>query len=276
MNPRHRTLPDLTLGFLTQGANTGAMEALLGAAAAGFGAVSPRVSGRHPGEPWPELNGDPQAFRKVGQAAARHGVKVTSATGYFLSPRTTVDDLLATVHRAREVGAQRILQGIFEPDRSRAVDLLRTMATAAADAGLTIAIEFMPMSEVKSLAATREVIADCGMGNVGILIDTLHLARSGGTAADVEALPPALVHLLQLSDATAKLAPTTTILEESMVGRMHLGDGELDLAGIVRAVPAATEIEIETPVIAESQLPMDQRAQRAAHAAQRFYDTHFR
>ena len=114
-----------------------------------------------------------------------------------------------------------------------------------------------------------------------------HLARHGPDAQAQEAAglyrdsrllmlvlerirPPPVV-----TDAAATRAPTMTILEESMVGRMHLGVSELDLAATVRAVPAETEVEIETPVIAEAQLPLARRAQHAARAAQRFFDAHF-
>src|SRR5262249_35749894 len=122
---------------------------------------------------------------------------------------------------------------------------------------------------------TQRVIADSGAPNVGLLIDSLHLARSGAGAAEVRALDRAAILLTQLCDAPAVRAPSTTLFDEAMSGRMYLGDGGLDLAGLVAALPVDAEIELETPVVADAALPPAQRARRAAQKAQAFFAAHF-
>jgi sugar phosphate isomerase/epimerase len=133
----------------------------------------------------------------------------------------------------------------------------------------------MPMSELKTIGQTQAIIAASGAANAGLLIDTLHLARSGATAADVAALDPATIYLTQLSDAPAQLAAGSTLFDEAMSGRMVLGDGGLDLAAVVNALPPDAEFELETPVVAHAGLPPAARARHAAEAAQRFFDRHF-
>lgn len=267
-DPRHRRTGDLTLGFLTLGAHAAPLDVIDAAAEAGFGAVGPRISGRYPGDPWPPVDG-------VRDAAAAKGVRISSATGYYISPQVRAEHLLANVEAARAIGAPMIMQSSFEPDRARFVSLLRDYAMAAADAGLKIAIEFMPMSEVKTIAQALSAIEETGADNLGLLVDTLHLARSGGTSADVAALDPSRIYLTQLCDAPAQLPAGTTIFDEAMAGRMYLGTGGLDLASVVRALPPGAEIELETPVVADAALPPAQRARRAAEAAQRFFARHF-
>lgn len=277
MNPssRHRRLSELTLGFLTLGANAAPLDTLEAAAAVGFGAAGLRVSGRFPGDAWPSVDGDPGAFARIRAQAQASGVRISSISGYYISPRMDASHLRANIEAARAVGAPMIAQGCFEADPARVASLLRDYAAAAADAGLRIALEFMPMSELKTLAQTREAIAASGASNVGILVDTLHLARSGATAADVAALDPASIFLTQLSDAPARLADGQTLFEEAMSGRMYLGDGGLDLAAVVQALPPDAELELETPAVAHEGLPPAQRARHAAEAAERFFNHTF-
>ena len=275
MNARHRKTANLTLGFLTLGAQAAPLDTIDAAAQAGYGAAGPRVSGRYPGDAWPSVDADPSAFARIRAAAAEKGVRISSISGYYLSPQVHPLHLMANVEAARAVGAPMILQGCFEADHARVASLLRDYAAAAADAGVRIALEFMPMSELKTIGQTQAIIAASGAANAGLLIDTLHLARSGATAADVAALDPATIYLTQLSDAPAQLAAGSTLFDEAMSGRMYLGDGGLDLASVVNALPADAELELETPVVAHAGLPPAARARHAAEAAQRFFDHHF-
>jgi sugar phosphate isomerase/epimerase len=267
---RSRATHELTLGFLTLGAQAAPLGVIDAAAAAGFGAAGLRVSGRSPGDAWPSTS-DPSAFERIREHAAAAGVRISSVSGYFISPQTQLAHLLENVEAARRTGAPLILQGCFEPDLARVAVLLRDYAQAAVDAGVRIALEFMPMSSMKTIAQTQALIDESGAAHAGLLIDALHLARSGASAQDVRALDPATIFLVQLCDAPAQRAPEVSLFDEAMSGRMHLGDGGLDLAGLVGALPAGAEIELETPVVAEAGLPGGERARRAARKAQLFF-----
>jgi sugar phosphate isomerase/epimerase len=275
MNTRHRRIGDLTLGFLTLGAQAAPLDVIDAAAQAGFGAAGPRISGRYPGDAWPSVDGRADAFDEIRRVAAQRNVRLSSISGYYISPQVTLDHLLANVNAARSVGAPLILQGCFDGDMARVASLVRDYAAAAREAGVRIALEFMPMSELKTIAQTLELIASSGAGNVGILVDALHLARSGATPRDVAALDPSIVYLTQLCDAPAQLAEGDTLFNEAMAGRRLLGDGGLDLTGLVNALPPEAELELETPAIQHAQLAPPLRARHAAEAAERFFAQHF-
>ena len=275
MNARHRGIGDLTLGFLTLGAQAAPLDLIDAAANAGFGATGPRISGRYPGDAWPSVDGNPAAFDEIRRMAAQRGVRLSSISGYYISPQVKLEHLLANVNAAQAVGAPLILQACFDGDMPRVGALVRDYAAAAREAGVRIALEFMPMSELKTLAQTVELIAASGAGNVGILVDALHLARSGATARDVAALDPSIVYLTQLCDAPAQLAEGDTLFNEAMAGRRLLGDGGLDLAGLVNALPPGVELELETPAAQHADLAPTPRARHAAEAAERFFAQHF-
>ena len=245
------------------------------AAGAGFGAAGLRVSGRNPGDPWPSVDGRPGALQIVAQRARELGVRISSISGYYLSERTGPEHLQANVDAARRVGAPLIAQGCFEPDLDRAASLLHGYARAAADAGLRIALEFMPMSSLKTIADAQRVIADSRARNVGLLVDALHLVRSGAQPAELAHVDPESIHLAQLCDAPAGRVDGVSLFDEAMSGRLYVGDGGLDLAGLVDALPANLELELETPVTADFELRGVERAQRAAAKAQAFFDRHW-
>jgi len=274
-NPRHREVRALTLGFLSLGAQAAPADVLAAAAEAGFGAAGLRISGRNPGDPWAGPAAQDDGFERIRAQAAALSVRISSICGYYLSEKTSLSHLLANVEAARRTGAPLILQGCFEPDLARVGGLLRDYARAAADAGVRIALEFMPMSTLKSIDDAQRVIADSGARNVGLLVDSLHLARSGAGAAEVRALDPECIYLTQLCDAPAVRAQSTTLFDEAMSGRMYLGDGGLDLRGLVAALPPDAEIELETPVVADAAQPAAERARRAAERAGAFFASHF-
>lgn len=275
MSARRRNTAQLTLGFLTIGAQAAPLDVIAAAAAAGFGAAGLRISGRAPGEPWPSVDGHAHAFARIRAAAADANVRISSISGFFMAPGTRSEHLLANVRAARELGTELISQGCFDPDRERVVAMLRDYAAAALESGLRIALEFMPMSELKDIDQALDVIDRAGTDNVGLLIDSLHLARSGAGAAQVAAVAPHRIYLTQLCDGPAQLAPGTTLYDEAMAGRQYVGDGALDLAGLVNALPPATEIELETPFVSDAALLPAERAGRAAGKAAAFFERHF-
>lgn len=273
MNPRNRSTHDLTLGFLTLGAQAAPLDVIAAAATAGFGAAGLRISGRTPGDAWPSVDGDAQAFERIRAAAHDADVRISSVSGYYMTPTTQAEHLLANVRAARELGTRLVCQGCFDPDRERVVAMLRDYAAAAKEADARIALEFMPMSELRTIGDALDAIERSGAGNVGLLVDSLHLARSGASASDVAALDPGRIYLTQLCDAPAALQGS--LYDEAMSGRMYVGDGALDLAGLVRALSPEAEVELETPVTADAALAPADRALKAASKAVSFFGRHF-
>ena len=125
-------------------------------------------------------------------------------------------------------------------------EALAGVCRRAATRGLTIVLEFVPDTAIPDIHAARTLVEMCGEANCAILLDPWHLIRSGGTLADVQALPQRMIGALQLDDRTPP-APGTAYVP--MSGRDLPGEGQLPLHDIVRAVlagnPGVTaEIEV--------------------------------
>ena len=138
----------------------------------------------------------------------------------------------------------------------------------AGRSGLTVVLEFYPESGIDSLATAHAIAQACGEPNCGVLFDSWHHARNGGTVEEILALPPGAIGAMQLSDRTEPPPATPYV---PMSGRKLPGEGELPLHRIVAAVAAnnpkvSAELEIFNQELTD--LPLDAIAARAAAAVQ--------
>ena len=83
--------------------------------------------------------------------------------------------------------------------------------------------------------------------NAGILVDALHLIRSGGRPADVAALKPGTVSYVHLCDALAREIAPADFAEEARTNRLYPGEGGLPLGELLQALPADTPLSLEAP-----------------------------
>jgi len=107
----------------------------------------------------------------------------------------------------------------------------------------------MPWTDCKSFADGARIVAAAGHENGGILIDPIHFDRSGSQAGEIAGVPRARLRYMQLCDAPAE-RPTDVegLLYQARAERLMPGDGRLDLAGILRAMPADIPISLEIPM----------------------------
>jgi sugar phosphate isomerase/epimerase len=101
-----------------------------------------------------------------------------------------------------------------------------------------------------------------------ILVDALHMQRSGGKPADVGAVAPDRLPYVQLCDGPFQpiLPDSAVALSEARTGRLFPGDGELPLAELVGVLPAGASLAVEAPVADLAGTTVGERT-RLAYAA---------
>lgn len=129
----------------------------------------------------------------------------------------------------------------------------------------------MKYSPVQTLEAAVRVVQRAGHPAGCVLVDALHLQRSGGTVAQLAAVPPELLPYGQLCDGPLEpVWPDDDLARvESRTGRMFPGDGGLPLIDLVGALPPGGALSVEAPVAACSTMSPIARAARAYTAAAR-------
>jgi sugar phosphate isomerase/epimerase len=168
------------------------------------------------------------------------------------------------------VGA-RVLQVLGWDDvADRALENLALVADLAADGGLGVVVEFMPYSEIKTLADALHLLTEIDRPNVKLLLDSLHLFRSGGSVADVAAVDPRYFGVIQLSDAPAQAPAYEDLRPEAVGNRLVPGTGELPLHELLAAVPEDLPISLEVPCASLADLPAVDQARFVLDGFRRF------
>lgn len=218
------------------------------AAGAGFQSVGVRICPRRPGDSYfVDLMGDTREATRLRNLAVTRGVTVSNVSAYQVYPDVTIDQMLPAVEVTAALGCRCIVVNNFDPDLARFGDLLGAYAQAAGRHGIGLALEFMPYSAVPTLKSALDVISAVGVDNVGVLVDALHLARSGGTIAEVNQLQAGAIAFAQICDAPASPPSTDreALMLEARNSRLPLGKGQLDLTGFMAGLPQGIEVEYE-------------------------------
>jgi len=241
------------------------------AAEAGCRAVGLRLIPVAPGAAGYPLHDDPALLRETLAAMAATGIAVADLEIVMLRPETRIADLLPFFEMGARLGAKHVLVAGYDPDEARLTATFAAFCAAAAPFGLTGDLEFMPWTNTPDLAAAIRVVRGAAQPNGGILVDALHFDRSLSRVEDIGTVPVEWLHYWQLCDAPAE-RPTTTegLLHTARAERLFPGEGGLDLAPLVRALPPGIPVSLEIPTLdlAKSMGP-EARVRRAALAARR-------
>jgi sugar phosphate isomerase/epimerase len=192
-----------------------------------------------------DLHQDAQADALL-RSCREHDVRIAVAEPFLLLPDTSLDTLMPNLELAAKLQVQAVNAVGFDPDIARLTDIFGSLCERAARFGLATLIEFFPLSTVTSIQMAKRLIRDVGRPDVRINLDVLHLVRSGGTAADLVSLEPALIGHVQLSDGPANIAAAVMMTEASQERGLP-GEGEFPLRDILAALPAGVTIGVEVP-----------------------------
>lgn len=183
---------------------------------------------------------------------------------------------------AEATGARSInLAPAFAPthDRGFLTERLGAVAERAARRGLSLDLEFLPWSPIPNLDAASSIVRDCGLSNLGVMLDAWHFFRSGDSVQNLGAERLASVTGVQLNDSprtptalnlrarwdtgrallgwakngwrtlgprdfvrvTRKSAPSSqsNLVPETLTARLLPGDGEQPLAELCAALRTA-------------------------------------
>lgn len=240
------------------------------AAAAGFDAAGIRVAPAADEQVWPML-GDTPTMRETLARLADTGIDVLDVELVRLGPDLDRAAVLAVLDAGHRLGARFVLTLGYDHDEARLTDQFGWLCGEAEQRGLRPGLEFMKYSPVQTLAAAVRIVRAAGHPAGAVLVDALHLRRSGGSPADLAQVPDAFLPYGQLCDGPLEpVWPTDEQARaESRTGRLLPGDGQFPLTELVAALPAGGALSVEAPVAATAALPPIERARRARAAAGR-------
>ena len=223
------------------------------AARAGYDYVSPRLIYMGlPGEPNYALADNPEMLRQTKRALADTGMKV-----HDIELARVYDDMhptkyLPAMEVAAELGARAVLSSIWTPQIDYATEKFARICDLAKDFGLTVDLEYVPISSINTLATACDLLRSVNRGNAGLMIDMHHFHRGLDKPEYLDEVPREWFHFAHLCDAQAEI-PTernemTRILREE---RLYVGEGGIDIAAILKRMPKMV-YSIELPHLARA------------------------
>src|SRR5262249_2431741 len=223
---------------------------------AGYDGIGLRVH-RSPGLPFYPVVGDTALIREMKARIADAGLKVYDLYSFYLQPDTDVSSFAPAMELGASFGAKYATVMAAADDWSRQRDKVVATVDLAAQFGLTCSLEFAVIRPLATLPQTVRLIEESKRQAV-ICIDPLHLARSGGSPADVKALDTKYFPYAQISDGILDPGePNPALFGKLGLGtRAMPGEGKLPLREVMAALPQGIPLSVELPhVLGKGQSP---------------------
>lgn len=262
-------MPDVSLDHLTV-LDATPLELIQAGAAGGFDAVGLRIVAPMPTDTIVPVIGEAALVRELKAQSKATGVRIGLIEAIWLAPTTDVASLEPALATGAELGARLVLVVGNDPDESRTTANLARLAEAARGYRLEIAFEFMSYICVRSFDQAVRVTGAAAQPNIRLLVDALHLSRSGQHPATLGKLDASVVSYIHLCDGDRDPPPPEKLREEGRYGRAYPGEGSLWLPEFMDAMPADVPIGIEAPSRKYAHLPVVERGRIAGEVTRRF------
>lgn len=247
-----------SLAYLTI-PGTNPMDQIKIAAECGYDSVSLRTIPMHlPGEPEFLLHKDKALFDATKAALKEYNMPLMDIELARVRPDLDWEEYAPAFEAAAELGATDVLGSIWTRDVNWYTDVAGKIADKAKEYGLNYNIEFLPWAGMRNLQAAITLIDKLNRDNVYVMVDTLHAGRAGVTAEELARTDAKYFNFIHLCDGPAgpNGDPVLDNVNDDLMlftareGRLYAGEGCMDIAGMVKAMPASCPLSIELPNLA--------------------------
>lgn len=219
------------------------------AARTGYQAVGLRliaVTADSPGYP---LMFDPPAMRDTKARLNDTGIRVGDIEFVKITPEIDIASFEPFAAAGAELGARHIITAPYDPDLGRLADRFAALADLANQYNLSVLLEFFPWTVVSDVRAATRIVEMVRRSNTGMLVDTLHFARSGSRLEHLDVISPAHLPFVHVCDAIAGESFTIEqLLHTARSERLPPGEGDIDISGILERLPTDIVIGLEVPM----------------------------
>ncbi|MGX1787905.1 sugar phosphate isomerase/epimerase family protein [Bosea sp. NPDC055332] len=218
------------------------------AARCGFRSVGLRV---HPatvgGAAYPTRVGT-WSHRELAHVLRSEGMRLNEIEFIQITPGIEIGAYEPLFEAGTDLGAASVTVSGDDPDTARLTANFAALCELAGRYGLRVDLEFMRWRAVATVGQAEAVVRGAGRSNGAILVDALHLSRSGGQPEDLRAIPASMLRAAQLCDADGVMPKLDEdIVAEAREGRLPPGEGTLPLAELLAALPADATLSVEMP-----------------------------
>jgi sugar phosphate isomerase/epimerase len=175
------------------------------------------------------------------------GIGVVNVDGFPLFPHTNPERFEQPLQNCARLGARFATTLILDKDRKRAADNFSRLCELADAVGLTVLLEFTPITEIGDLQQAMEFLRQMNRSNAALQLDAYHLAHSGGLPSDLSKVDPKWVVSAQISDGplgqSAEQYAYNVLYERGIPGT-----GQIPLVDFIGVLPPEVPIGLEVPM----------------------------
>ena len=248
-------------------------ELALQAHKAGYNAIGLRINPIAPGSVAYPFTAGSKEIREFKSLLNDLGMRVQGVDGFALNSNTDPKQYAPIFEACGELGIKSLCLCGDAPDKPKFAAMFAQLCDMAAPYGFRVDLEFMAWRTIGTLEQAYELVKMADKPNGTIAVDSLHLYRSGGTAADIDKIPVRYLGDIHLCDAVknppidkkliemvragkANLDSTSGtpkgfegLVTEARAGRLLPGDGELPLIDFMKHMPSSCAIGVEVPIV---------------------------
>ena len=194
------------------------------------------------------------------------GLKLLEIGVFPVTAEMNVEALRPVLALSQKLGGHFIVCPIEDGNVARRQATFTRLCDLAAEYRLGALVEFNPYSGCRSLAEAVALVHAVRRPNAALVLDALHLSRSGGHPRDLASVDPALLKLVHFCDAPPFVPDgrgADELRRESRTARLLPGEGGLWLHELLDALPRDIPISIEAPSARHAGLPAAERARIA-------------
>ena len=152
-----------------------------------------------------------------------------------------------------ELGAKYAIASVWSADRDFSRVQFEKMCDLADKYGMKLNLEFVPFSNIPGLTEALAWMDLMDRPNVQVLVDTLHAHRVKVTPEQLREVAAERFGFVHLCDGPAFTPPVDhpDMVGVARGGRLYVGEGGIDLAGMLKNIPDPPYYSIELPNGAE-------------------------
>lgn len=225
------------------------------AAETGYDFVGLRTIPMHlPGEPEFLMDKDEALFQATKKALREYGMRLMDIELARIGPDLDIAEYAPAFEKAAELGATDVLGSVWTRDKNLYMEAVASVADMAKQFGLSYNVEFLPWAGIRSLQEAITLVDGLQKDNLFILVDTLHAGRAGVSVEELQRTDKKYFRFMHLCDGPAGPDGDTVLgdIKDNLMlftareGRMYVGQGAIDVAGMVSAIPSVP-LSIELP-----------------------------
>lgn len=217
----------------------GPLETIYAAAAGGFDATGLWV------EP---ANWTANMVDACAAALSETGLDLLDVEVIWLKPDSDILAHKAVIDIGAALGAKNVLCVSSDPDLRNTAARLLELCRYAETSGMRVALEFGIFTSVKNLNMAMAILDEVAHPLRALLLDPIHIDRSGTAFTDIAAISPELLPYAQFCDAPAKRPDPENfdeIITDAIDLRAQCGEGDLDLKSLFKVMPVDIPLSIE-------------------------------